>query len=257
MKNFIFKRDGAMPLILFFLLVITPFASAFELHIGFDEGKQYEFKQNFYNVSLNVSGTFVPYSGATSPLNLGTQSLTAGSTTLSSLNVTGNVVIGGNVSMKRPYGAYSSTETQTIASTNVAYPITFNWTDDDFEINKELNANFSVDQSGDYLIIISAIAQATTPGSRVQIWVQKNGVNIPRTNTIYDFKSSNANTVIAVPFVLDLNPTDKFRVMWAGDNTGIKLQYYTNTSYSPETPSIIMTITKLHMKFWHIRIIGI
>jgi hypothetical protein len=163
-----------------------------------------------------------------------------------SLNVTENVNILGNVSFKRPFGMFSSTEIQTIASINTPYPITFNWTEDSYEIYKSSdNANFSFGQTGEYLIELSAIMQTTTPGDRVEIWIQKNGQNIIRSNTVYDFKSNGANAVIAVPFIIEMNMTDKFRVMFAGSSTNIKMQYITNTSYSPETPSIIMTISKI------------
>jgi hypothetical protein len=157
-----------------------------------------------------------------------------------------NLIIGGNLSVKIPYGMFSSTQTQTLAVTNTAYPVTFNWTEDSYLITKSSdNANFSFGVEGDYSIILSAIASSSSPTTkRVEIWVQKNGVNVPRSNTIYDFKSVSSNTIIAVPFIIDMNTTDKFRVMWAGSDTGITLNYITNTSYSPETPSIIMTISR-------------
>lgn len=155
-----------------------------------------------------------------------------------------NLNITGNISVKRAYGMYSSTQIQTIAVINTPYPVTFNWTESSWLINKASdNSNFSFQQTGNYLIELSAIAQGSQ-GNRVQIWVQKNNVNVPRSNTVYDFKGTGTNAVISVPFILDMNKTDVMRIMWASDNTGTILQYITNTSYSPETPSIIMTISK-------------
>ncbi|MCK9371141.1 hypothetical protein M0R04_14610 [Candidatus Dojkabacteria bacterium] len=174
-----------------------------------------------------------------------------GYTRVGNLNVSGNLVVDGNMSVRRPYGMYSSTQTQNIAAIGVAQPVTFNWTEDSYEIFKSNDsANFTFLQQGDYLIELSAIMQTTTPGDRVEIWVQKTNVsghmaNVRRSNTIYDFKSNNANTVIAVPFIIDMNTSDTMRIMVAGSSTNIKMQYYTNTTYSPETPSIIMTMTKL------------
>ena len=213
---------------------------------------------DFLNVTGNItSGTHVPKTNSTYSLGssvlrwlkgwfyeldvLGNASITG------NLNVTGNIYLNGNVSMKRPYGMYSSTETQTIAVINTPQAITFNWTEDSYLINKDSinKTNFTFLLSGDYLIELSAIMQTVTPGDRVQIWVQKNGVNIPRSNTIYDFKANGANAVLSVPFILDMNAGDTFRVMMAGSATDIKMMYYTNTSYSPETPSIIMTISKI------------
>lgn len=162
-----------------------------------------------------------------------------------SINATGNVVIGGNLSVKRPYGMFSSTQNQTVAVANTAYPMTFNWTEDNYLVYKSSdNANFSFSQTGDYLIELSIMAQGSQ-GDRAYIWVQKNGVNVPRSTTLYDFKGTGANTVIAVPFIIDMNTTDKFRVMYAGSATTVKFPYYLNTTFAPETPSTIMTITKI------------
>lgn len=158
--------------------------------------------------------------------------------------ISGNLIVQGNLSVKRPYGMFSSTETQSVAAPATPYSMTFNWTEDSYLINKASdNSNFTFLQTGDYLIELSIIAQGGQ-GDRAEIWVQKNGVNVPRSNTIYDFKGTNANAVIAVPFIIDMNTTDVFRVMYAGSSTNVKLQYTTNTSYSPETPSAIMTISK-------------
>lgn len=161
------------------------------------------------------------------------------------VNINGNLIVGGNVSIKRPYGMYSSTLNQTLAATGTAYNVSFNYTEDAYLITKTGDSNFTFQQTGDYLIELSAIAQSTTPGSRVEIWVRKNGVDIPRSNTIYDFKAANSNTVISVPFIIDMNTTDVMQIMWAGSNTGIRLVTYPPTAYSPETPSIIMTINKI------------
>ena len=167
-------------------------------------------------------------------------------TVIKNADIFGNLVVNGNVSFKRPYGMYSSTETQTVAVIDTAYPMTFNWTEDSYLITKSSdNSNFSFKQTGEYLIELSVIATSSVAGKRVNIWVQKNGVNVPRSNTPYDFKSTNVIAVIAVPFIISMNTTDKFRVMYSGDDTGISIPYVTNTSFAPETPSIIMTITKI------------
>lgn len=156
-----------------------------------------------------------------------------------------NVKIGGNVSFKRPYGMFSSNQTQTLASASTAYPITFNNIEDSYEIYKTAdNANFSFGQTGDYLIELSAIFSTSVANKDAEIWVQKNGVNVIRSNTKVEIAGT-GEQVVSVPFILDMNMTDSFRVMWAGESTGVQMLYTTNTSYSPETPSIIMTISKI------------
>lgn len=166
------------------------------------------------------------------------------------VHIGGNLHIEGNLSVKRPYGMFSSTQTQTIAVANTAYPITFNYTDDDWQMIKQNNENFTVMQSGDYLIELSAIVVTDTNNKHIEIWLQKtnssgNMVNIPRSNTRVEIENAGTEQIIAVPFIIDLLPTEKFRVMYASDDAGTQLIYTTNTSYSPETPSIIMTFSKI------------
>lgn len=166
------------------------------------------------------------------------------------LNVTGNVHIDGNVSFKRPYMMVSSIEHQTILVANTPQVINFTNIEDDHQVYLQNAQNFSFGQSGDYLIEISAIASTDLPNKHIEIWVQKTNssgamVNIPRSNTKLEIPTSSIETVISVPFIIDMNMTDKFRLMWASDDAGTQLVYTTNTSYSPETPSIIMTISKV------------
>lgn len=157
-----------------------------------------------------------------------------------------NLVVNGNFSAVRPYGMFSSTQTQVITNPNTAYPVTFNYTEDSHLIYKASdNANFTFGDSGDYLIEISAIADVDTPNKHVELWAQKNGVNIPRSNTKVELPTATTETLIVVPFIIDMNTTDVFRLMMASDDGGSQLLYTTNTSYSPETPSIIITFTKI------------
>lgn len=158
-----------------------------------------------------------------------------------------NVVITGNLSVKRPYGMYSDNTTQLIAATGTAYPINFSITEDDYLIVKNSNKqNFTFSQTGDYLIELSAVFTVTSGSNKhIEIWIQKNGINIPRSNTKIEIPNSGIETVVSVPFIIDMTTTDTFRIMWASDTTNAQLLYTTNTSYSPETPSIIMTISKI------------
>ena len=198
-------------------------------------------------ITLNVSGQ----------TNLGGNVTVAHKLTTKSLNVTsniyssGNLIVTGNMSVKRPYGMFSSTQTQTCAVQNTAYPMTFNWTEDAYQVIKASdNINFSVQQTGDYQIILSIMAQSNAISKRAYVWVQLTNssgafVDVPRSTTVYDFKAANAYAVIAVPFILDLETTDKFRVMYAGNDNGISFPYLTNTSFAPETPSVVMTMLKI------------
>lgn len=162
------------------------------------------------------------------------------------MNIKNNLTVNGTAQFKNPYAMYSSTATQTIAVASTAYPVTFNETETSYLITKSSdNANFSVAYAGNYLIEISAIADVDTANKHIEIWTQKNGVNVPRSNTLTHITAVTAEQVIAVPFIISLNTTDKFRIMYASDDAGSRLINTPATAYSPGSPSIIMTITKI------------
>lgn len=160
-------------------------------------------------------------------------------------NVLGNVHIDGNLSVKRPYGMFSSTTTQTALAANTPYDVNFDTVEDSYLIEKVNDINFKIYQPGDYKIDLSAIVEVDTPNKSIEIWVAKNGVNIPRSNTKVVIPSNATETLIVVPFIIDLNETDLFNVKWASNDAGSTLFYTAPTAYSPATPSIIMTMHKI------------
>lgn len=161
------------------------------------------------------------------------------------LNVGGNIHIDGNLSVKRPYGMFSSTETQTAILANTPYLVDFNWVEDDYLMTKTNDVNFSVALSGDYLIEVSAIVDVDTPNKSVELWVRKNGVDIPRSNTRVIVPSAATETLIVVPFIIDLETTDVFSVVWASNDAGSRLLYTGASAYAPAAPSVIMTFSKI------------
>lgn len=160
-------------------------------------------------------------------------------------NLTQNVNIQGNLTVKRPFLSASDNTTQPIVATGTAYPVNFSTIEDNFQITITNKQNITVQTSGVYLLEFSAIVTSSSANSHVEIWFQKDNVNIARSNTKLHLPNANAETVLAVPFIVDMNTSDYLRIMWAGDNTGITMSYTTNTSYSPESPSIILTMTKI------------
>lgn len=161
-------------------------------------------------------------------------------------NATGNLNVVGNVTYKNPYGSFSDTSTQTVGATATAYLMKFNTTESSYLIQKTAdNTNFSFSNSGNYLVELSIMGVSSVANTHLEIWIRKNGVNVPRSNTRYEFKGVNSEAVIEVPFILNVSSSDKFQVMYAGDNTGVSLPTTAATAYSPITPSAIMTITRI------------
>lgn len=161
------------------------------------------------------------------------------------INVSGNLIIGGNLSAKIPYAVFTDNTTQGMASTAVGQVMNFSTIDDNYEINLVNKQNITVNQPGDYHFIVSAIATCANNNKHINIWWQKNGVNVPRSNTLQEINTANVEALMTVPFIIDLNRTDNLRIMWNSDDTGCSLKYTTNNSFIPETPSIILTINRI------------
>lgn len=161
-----------------------------------------------------------------------------------------NVVITGNLSVKRPYGMFSDNTTQVIGVADTAQIINFSTIEDNYLINLEGKQNISVLQSGDYYIDVSAIFNVDLPNKHIELWLQKTNssgqfVNVPRSNTKMELPSATVEIPLAVSFIVDLLPTEKIRFMTASDDAGSSIVYTTNTSYSPETPSIKINMHKI------------
>jgi len=74
-------------------------------------------------------------------------------------------------------------------------------------------------------------------------------VNVPRSNTQIEIETAGTEQVISVSFILDLNSGDKFRIMYSSDDAGSMTVWHSGHGIGanaiPETPSIIMTVTKV------------
>lgn len=165
---------------------------------------------------------------------------------LGTTNITDNLIVGGNLSVNIPHAMFSSEATQTVGASATAYNMSFNVTESKYQIIKDGdNVTFRVQQEGNYEVMLSIMGSSSVANKHLEIWLEKNGVNVPRSNTRYEFKGVNSEAVLAVPFIVDLNKTDYYRIKYAGDDTGVNLIYTPATAYSPSTPSAIMTIKKI------------
>lgn len=196
--------------------------------------------------NTNNSYLFKDTTGNWTCKNSATMSITTtGNIIAQNLTLTGNLTVLGRMSVKRPYMMISDNTTQYIQAIDTAQVVNFSTIEDQWLINITNKTNISVQQNGDYLVEISAIAKSNTQNKRFEIWVRKNGVDIPRSNTIYDFKGVGTAAVISVPFIIDMTTSDVYQIMIAGDSTDINIFSVAQTGHSPATPSIILTMSKI------------
>lgn len=213
---------------------------------------------NIFDQSLNTTNNVIfNYLNLTNNLNMNTNNITNvsyinpfGSTLYlgGTINISGNFYVGGNMSVKRPYGVFTDNTTQTISSTTTAYPMNFSITEDNYYINIINKQNITVKVTGDYMFEVSPLFTCSGGAPNVlDLWWELNGVPIARSNTRITLQTNNMNIVETIPFIIDLYPSDNLRIMWHADSATCSLLYIANQTnpVRPETPSTILTITKI------------
>ena len=80
------------------------------------------------------------------------------------------------------YGSFYSTETQTPAAINTAYPITYNNAPEYNGVHISNSSRINFDHGGTYNIQFSAqVISSNASSKNMQIWLKQNGTNIPWT----------------------------------------------------------------------------
>lgn len=220
---------------------------------------------NTYLTSSSLSG-LVPYTGAVSSVNLGSNNITAnsfikvGGTSSQFLKANGTVdstvyATASSVTALTPYyGSFYDTTLQTALVANTAYPMKLNSTDNTatsgFSIINDGLGNPTIIKAanaGIYNIAFSAQIQRTSGGSleSVNIWLKRNGSNLAWTNTFVNVQANAGYLVAAWNFLVQLDANSEAQLMWSTSSTTIQLVTGAATGVHPETPSVILTVNKV------------
>lgn len=162
--------------------------------------------------------------------------------------LTPNTAAAANIAL--PYGAWQDSTDQSAANTTTAYPITFNTTDYSYGISVASSSHLKVDYSGLYNIQFSfQLSNMSNTSQDVSIWFRKNGVDVPKSNSIFGLAARrNAtdpyNVIASMNFFIDLAKNDYIEIMWSTTDVLVTIdQKPTQTSPTrPATPSVIATM---------------
>lgn len=155
----------------------------------------------------------------------------------------------GGAGIRLPYGAFQDNTTQTAASANVAYPVTFNTTDYSNGVSIGTpTSRIIVDNAGIYNFQFSAQLDKTSgAAANIWIWPRINGVNVPDTASKVSIQGTTAESVPAWNFVFSMNAGDYFELVWLTDDDKVVLKHEagfgTAPNDVPEIPSVILTAT--------------
>lgn len=154
-------------------------------------------------------------------------------------------IVAGTSGISIPHLMQSDSTDQAIADVAAAQVITFDTDVHHFRITRTSSSRFTIVQAGSYLITFSGVALSAIAGKRIEVWLKKNTAYVDNSNTVYTFKSANANTVIACSYIEHFAVGDYFEFWTWGDDTGAKWDATAAVAAPsvprPACPSIIIT----------------
>ena len=144
------------------------------------------------------------------------------------------------------YASYYSTQTQTAAAINTAYPVNFDQNPmNDGNIRLVDGNKFYIDNDGPYNMSFSLQLESSNNSTQtVDVWVKYNGENYPWSNTKVN--------VIKGPNVAAWNIFGEsiaggyVQLMWSSSSTDVSIKQYDANSIHPAVPSAIITFNRLN-----------
>jgi hypothetical protein len=167
------------------------------------------------------------------------------------VSMNGNLTITGRHTYDRVYGEFFSNVDQTAANTTSSFAITLNNTGISSDTSIVDNSNITIAKAGIYNIQFSVqLANGHNAEEDFDIWLRKNGTNVPNTNTQFtvarDRSGNPGKSVAALNLLVDAAAGDVYQLMWAVTNTLVTIEAIPEqtTPYArPATPSVIVTVT--------------
>jgi hypothetical protein len=187
-------------------------------------------------------GVYIAYLGGDPEFPLWIGTFGSGSTTTGTGEGGGETPPAGIYS----YGAFHDETTQS-AALNTATAVKFNKTDFSSGVSVVNQTQLKVAYSGVYNVQFSFQFHGLSGGGNgttAQVWLDKNGTAVPQSNTKVTVNNNSPYVVAAWNFLVSLKANQYCRIMWATDNTQIKLES-SSASPGPAIPSAIVTVTQV------------
>jgi hypothetical protein len=165
----------------------------------------------------------------------------------------GGTFYGDGSYLRVPFQRFASFTNQTAANTTTAYVITLDVAPFQTGITLVSGSRMTVAVGGVYRLEFEIQVNSTSAQTELaDIWLRKNGVDIPDSNTKYSCapKSGGQNSIFMAiqTFVGTLAANDYVEVVWHAYSTALSIQSYAATSgppVVPRTPSAIIMMVLL------------
>lgn len=160
---------------------------------------------------------------------------------------TGAAGLGGTIAN---WGSFWSTQIQTIPAPGTPQDVTLNNADPgNVNVSMVAGTQMTFAQPGVYSIIYSLqFLNDSTQIEDANVWLRKNGVDVPDTNSYYSIPNTHggvAGTLVGtVNFVLELAAGDYLELRWDATSTDVSLETIPS-GISPESPAAIFTATQV------------
>ena len=145
------------------------------------------------------------------------------------------------------YGAFHDETTQSVSGLNTATAVKFGKTDFSSGVSVVNGTQLKVAYDGVYNVQFSFQFHGLSGGGNgitAQVWLDVDGTSVPQSNTKVSVNNNSPYVVAAWNFLVYLKATHYCRLMWATDNTQIKLESST-ASPGPSIPATIVTVTQV------------
>lgn len=154
---------------------------------------------------------------------------------------------GGLAQNNIPYGTFTTSANQTVAGANTATIVNSSFIEQDANKMYINNGKIYVEETGDYFVMFSAVfTKSTANSTTVDLWIRKNGVNIPESNTRITVAGNSGETVMTASFILDLEYDNYIEFVFSSPDANTKLTYYAASS-SPTRPAVPGMIATLNL----------
>lgn len=140
-----------------------------------------------------------------------------------------------------PCASFYSTITQNHGAAGNEAIVSCNNTDFQYGITLASNTQFTAPVNGIYNFQFSLQLVAPNNNKHVYVWLKKNGVAVPQTNTEVDLPNKDYGYVAAWNFLLSLNAGQYIQLAWTSDD-GVTIKANAAPPYGPAIPSVIATM---------------
>jgi hypothetical protein len=99
--------------------------------------------------------------------------------------------------------------------------------------------------TGRYNIQFSLQMHQGNSSGTVNLWLRKNGTDVPNSNTKFDITANNPYYVASWNFFVEATAGDYYELIWSSTSASTHIEYVPTAMGHPAVPSVILTIHQI------------